>query len=187
MDDDHDTPLDGDGAFRPSGRGILELLDAPETDDGVVAEARFYGAPGCDELVKAVRRRGALDDTRRARAIHLLGWLECEDFLPIADDMLKRGPLGVQASTAYALVRIDRSTAESELLPIIEDENADSLLREHAVTALWGDADQDQRASIAKAVRSSEDERLRTELARLIGPVVTVNDAGQQRSDDPTD
>lgn len=100
--------------FRPSGGGILALLDAPEGDAGVLAEARFYGEEGCEELLAAVGPGSNLDLERKARGVHLLGLLGCKKLIGLSQDLLKEGLFPVEVSLAYALARIEMK-AEGKL------------------------------------------------------------------------
>ncbi|MEQ8657186.1 MAG: hypothetical protein RIC24_07750 [Hyphomicrobiales bacterium] len=150
--------------FRPSGDGIAALLDAPESDEGVIAEAAFYGADGCETLLELVAPSSNLDLERRARGVFLLGRLHCQDLFKLAPALMQEGVLGIQISLAYALVEIDRAQGEKLLLPLIKDEKADTLLREHAIYAVLAGADRNLRALLAEIVGGSPDRRLRLEL-----------------------
>lgn len=161
-----DAPTnDGNGQpFGPSGDGIATLLDAPETDEGVIAEAAFYGADGCEALLELVGPSSNLDQERRARGVHLLGRLHCQDLFKLAPALMQEGVLGILISLVYALVQIDREQGEKLLLPLIKDEKVDTLLREHAVYAVLAGADRDLRQTVAQSVGGSPDNRLRREL-----------------------
>jgi hypothetical protein len=162
-----DTPkTDGNGKpFGPSGDGIANLLDAPESDEGVIAEAAFYGADGWATLLDLVGPSSNLDTERRARGVHLLGRLQCQDLFKLAPELMQEGVLGIQISLVYALVQIDREQGEKLLLPVIKNDKADTLLREHAVYAVLAGADRHLREILAETVGGSDDRRLRRELA----------------------
>ncbi|MFD1156935.1 hypothetical protein [Roseovarius aestuarii] len=155
--------------FRPSGGGILALLDAPEGDAGVLAEARFYGEEGCEELLAAVGPGSNLDLERKARGVHLLGLLGCKKLIGLSQDLLKEGLFPVEVSLVYALARIDRSVAEQEFAPIIEKDDPErSFLREHAMRALWVGASPLLKQKISKALQATNDKRLFAELPELL-------------------
>ena len=151
----------------PDPKRILALLDAPESDDGVLAEARSYGRKGCELLAKAAAGDDP-DPQRRARAVHLMGLLRCEELGKLTGKLLRKDTFGVQVAAVYAAVAADASLAERELMPLIEDQKVDSLLREHAVQALWPTIGEKERRTIASVLRDGDDERLRIELEPLI-------------------
>lgn len=146
---------------------ILSLLDAPESDDGVLAEARSLGPKGCEVLARAVVGK-ELDSEHRARAVHLMGLLRCPEVRKLANKLLRSDAFGVRVAALYALVATDAGLATEVLLPLIEDQTANSLLREHAVRALWPDLPEKERRRIGKALRGGDDERLRLELESLL-------------------
>ena len=164
----------------PDPNGILDLLDAPETDNGVLAEARSYGAKGCEVLARAAAGK-SLDPGRRARAVHLMGLLRCKEVGKLAPKLLRDDVFGVQVAMLYALAASDPELAERTLMPLIGDANAGSLLREHAVHALWPALGVEERRAIAKTLQDGEDERLRQELE----PLLLQLDAAREQ--DPTE
>ncbi|MBO6675802.1 MAG: hypothetical protein JJ908_12070 [Rhizobiales bacterium] len=180
-----DTPKKGGKGqpFDPSGDGIATLLDAPETDEGVIAEAAFYGADGCDALLELVGPSSNLDPERRARGVHLLGRLRCEDLFKLAPDLMQEGVLSVQISLFYALVQIDREQGEKLLLPVIKNDKADTLLREHAFYAVLAGANRNFRETLAETVGGSDDRRLARELTRWLAVDVPLGDLAADRDD----
>ena len=155
--------------FRPSGDGIIALLDAPEIDEGVLAEAAFYGAEGIADLLAAVKPDSDLHPERKAAALYLLGKLGSESLPSLASQIFRSGNLGIQVSLVYALADLDRPLAEKQFLPIIEKDDLDiSLLREHTARALWAGGDDTIRLAISRAIETSSDIRLRNELLELL-------------------
>ncbi len=162
-DKDDKTP-----PFRPCGAGMEALLDAPEFDDGVVAEAVSYGAEGCKTLLALVAPSSNLDVERRARGVHLLSLMDCQDLMGLAPELMQEGVLSIQISLVYALVRLDRAQAEKLLLPLVASENVDTLLREHTAYAVLAGADGAVRQALADSIGATQDERLRRELERWL-------------------
>jgi len=142
---------------------ILALLDAPETDDGVVLEAAAHGPDGVKALLTALTaKRGRLDGPLRTRAVYLLGELSCLELAKHGEALLDDEHLDVGYEAIYSLMLVDAEGTAPLLLARLAGESHDEIFKGHAVRALFLHGDEKARKEAEALLDDQPSDALRT-------------------------
>jgi HEAT repeat protein len=140
---------------------ILDLLDAPECDRGVVLAAASLGAEGRKALMAVVSKHQGAGGGERARAVHLLGELGCADLTKKAPELLRDQVPAVRHALIHALSRISLEDAQTLLLDALKDSKTEPIDRLHVLRALALNADEALMDQLVQWADSLEEDQLR--------------------------
>jgi len=122
---------------------VLSLLDAHETDEGVLMQLNIFGEEGRNLLLDIAwgKVKGATP-SQRGRAVYILCLFEWQPVLEHISKFLRNGEPTVRLHTIYGLRFLGGDFAIQQLLDLLEDRTCSEIEKAHALRVLGniGDA-----------------------------------------------